>query len=128
MKNTYLNNLANKIHSDNVDRGFYDTPRELGTMLMLVVSELSEAMEADRTRLYNNCDTLLPDKIPALNSKKFVQWFKDNVKDTFNDEIADAIIRLLDICSFYGIDIDRHIKLKLAYNKTRGYRHGGKKY
>ena len=124
MKHTYLNNLADKIHTDAVNNGFYDDKRQVGTLLMLVVSELSEALEADRNRLYNNSDTALPDKIPGINTKKFPQWFKDNVKNTFNDEIADAIIRLLDICGYFGIDIDRHIQLKLAYNKTRGYKHG----
>lgn len=124
MKNLYLNNLAKDIHTDNVLKGFYDKPREIGTTLMLVVSELSEALEADRKRLYNNSGTLLPDRIPSVKSEKFKDWFEKNIKDTVNDEIADAIIRLLDFCAWQGIDIDRHIKLKLAYNKMRPHRHG----
>ena len=124
MKKTYLNNLAKDIHVDCVLKGFYDKPREIGTALMLVVSELSEALEADRKRLYNNSDTLLPNRIPNTNTEKFKDWFEKNVKDTVNDEIADAIIRLLDFCGWQNIDIDRHIRLKLAYNKMRKYKHG----
>lgn len=124
MKKTYLNNLAKDIHLDNVLKGFYDNRREIGTALMLVVSELSEALEADRKRTYNNSDTLLPDRIPSINNKRFKDWFEKNIKDTVNDEIADAIIRLLDFCAWQNIDIDRHIKLKLAYNKMREHKHG----
>lgn len=47
--------------------------------------------------------------------------------DSFEMEIADAIIWLLDIVGWLGIDIDSYIKYKLKYNATRGYKHG-KKY
>jgi NTP pyrophosphatase (non-canonical NTP hydrolase) len=49
------------------------------------------------------------------------------VKDTFEDEIADTVIRLLDLSEGLGIDIEKHIRLKLEYNKTRPHKHG-KKY
>lgn len=42
-------------------------------------------------------------------------------------ELADVIIRVLDYCGYAGIDIDAAISQKHEYNKTRPYRHGGKK-
>lgn len=42
-------------------------------------------------------------------------------------ELADAIIRILDYCGYAGIDIEAAILQKHEYNKTRPYRHGGKK-
>lgn len=42
-------------------------------------------------------------------------------------EMADCIIRILDWCGKEGIDIDRIISMKHEYNKSRPYRHGGKK-
>lgn len=42
-------------------------------------------------------------------------------------ELADAIIRILDYCGYAGIDIDAAISQKHEYNKSRPYRHGGKK-
>jgi NTP pyrophosphatase (non-canonical NTP hydrolase) len=41
-------------------------------------------------------------------------------------EFADVFIRLLDYCHRYGVDLEFEYRRKLAYNATRGYRHGGK--
>lgn len=41
-------------------------------------------------------------------------------------ELADLFIRILDDCEFYGIDLDAEYERKMAYNRLRPYRHGGK--
>ena len=114
-----LNELSKQIHKDNVERGFYDDPRQTGTLLMLIVSELAEALEADR-------------KGQHVDINKITNWcepqnFKEKIKDSFEDEIADTFIRLFDLCGYMNIDIEKHIEAKLNFNKTRGYKHG-KKY
>lgn len=42
-------------------------------------------------------------------------------------ELADIIIRALDVCGFHGIDIAAAIRDKMAFNETRSRRHGGKR-
>lgn len=42
-------------------------------------------------------------------------------------ELADIVIRVMDCAVRYGIDLGQEIELKHAYNKTRPYRHGGKR-
>lgn len=42
-------------------------------------------------------------------------------------ELADALIRIFDLCGFYGIPLEEALLVKMQYNKTRPYRHGGKK-
>ena len=42
-------------------------------------------------------------------------------------ELADCIIRILDYCGKEDIDVESILKLKHDYNKTRPYKHGGKK-
>lgn len=42
-------------------------------------------------------------------------------------ELADIIIRVLDICAYHGIDIEAAIADKARYNEHRPYRHGGKR-
>jgi len=120
-----LNKLSETIHEANVKKGFYDDPIETGTKLMLVVSELAEALEADRKG--NKAKVAQFDILVESGHYGFAEAFKATIKDTFEDEIADAMIRLFDLAGFYKLDIEKHIALKLQYNATRPPKHG-KKY
>lgn len=95
---------------------------------MLIVSELSEAVEADRNASYTKFkNEKLKDVFPnGLEDGNIynIEIFKIRVKDTVEDEIADTFIRLLDLCGRMDIDIESHILLKLQYNKTRPRLHG----
>jgi len=63
---------------------------------MLIVSELAEAMEADR----------------------------HGDKDNFNEEIADTLIRLCDLCGGLKIDIVKVTLDKMRKNAKRPRLHG----
>lgn len=121
-----MNKLAREIHEISISKGFWDKERNMGELLMLCVSELSEALEADRKgrSTVNNAFEFI-DK--SANLEEFCSRFRGCIKDTFEDEIADTIIRLLDLCAAKNIDIETHIRLKIEYNKTRERLHG-KKY
>lgn len=124
-----LNQLASKIRKANLQKGFDLSDVQTGTQLMLVVSELSEALEAVRKGRF--CDkesvqSLMKKDFGGDFDNKFQEAFENDVKDTFEDELADALIRILDICAFYDIDIDTHVSLKLQYNATREHKHGKK--
>jgi NTP pyrophosphatase (non-canonical NTP hydrolase) len=119
-----LNKLRDEIHEYAINKGFWDNQRETGTLLMLCVSELAEAMEADRKDRYADLELIEKDKEDFIDFK----WsFENSIKDTFEDELADTIIRILDLCGAKGIDIEKHIELKMKYNATRERMHG-KKY
>lgn len=126
---TGFNQLSKTIHNRAIQKGFWDEEREVGTLLMLCVSELGEALEADRKSRYAdlgvfeaclNADDILAKDVELYNN----QSFEDAIKDTFEDEIADTIIRLLDLCGKFNIDIEKHINYKLAYNLSRSKMHG----
>ncbi len=53
--------------------------------------------------------------------------YKKHIKGTFDEEMADIVIRVLDFCAFKGIDLESHIEAKMKYNSLREYKHG-KKY
>jgi hypothetical protein len=97
--------------------------------LMLIVSEISEAMEADRVNKFCRRDL---DGIPNFQSDApfhaFEGLFKSEVKDTFEDELADAAIRIFDLAYEMGFDLSWHIQQKVRYNSKRPQMHGGKKY
>lgn len=114
-----FNELAKTIHEGNAARGFWEGERKLTEVVMLTVCELAEVIEADRAGKWaneNNLVEYLNNPAPAV--------FRENIKDTVQDEIADAIIRLLDFSHKFGIDLDFHINAKLIYNASRPYKHG----
>ena len=111
-----LNESACYIYENNKAKGFWDKPRNVGELLMLVTSELAEALEAQREDKFASMEEFDKSHTP--------ESFKAYIKDSFEDEIADAIIRLLDLCGGLQIDIERHIQLKVAYNETRQRLHG----
>jgi len=132
-----INHLSNDIYKANKEKGFWpeDNKRNIGEMLMLVVSELGEAIEAHRKgRMCRvdiaDCENIeYTDEYGEHDVQNIIytfdiDFFKENVKDTFEDEIADAFIRLFDMCGGLNIDIYKHIMFKLQYNKTREKLHG----
>lgn len=135
MKN--LNDFSKEIYEGNKLRGFDVAKENIGQSLMLVVSELSEALEADRINKHANLKSFEhklkksviinnPDLCSAEISPDtaYKAYFEYSIKDSFEDEIADAIIRLFDLCGGLGIDIESHIKYKLEYNSKRQFKHG----
>ena len=114
-----FNELAKEIHEGNAARGFWEDDRKLTEVVMLTVCELAEAIEADRAGKWVTENDL----IKYLN-KYEPDVFRETIKDTVQDEIADAIIRILDFSHKFNIDLDFHIKAKLNYNASRPYKHG----
>lgn len=72
--------------------------RNKGELLMLMVSELSEAMEGERK-------DLMDDKLPHRKMAEV--------------ELADCIIRILDYARAYGYDLEGAFWEKMAYNESR---------
>lgn len=102
-----IGKLAQEIYNTAVEKGWYDKgDRNDFEMIALVHGELSEAVEALRK---GNPPS---EKIPQFSHAE--------------EEFADAIIRMLDQARKNNWDIGGAILAKMAYNKTRPYRHGNK--
>ena len=168
-----------------------DPNKNIGELLMLIVSELGEALEAHRCSRF--ADWGRYEKVFKIHNKAYIIGNKDSteiakyegyteaIKDTFEDEIADVFIRLFDFLAYvgigsityntdwselelehnvgadlfkivetiswidikkdmrepwtivlstlidfserYDIPIEKHIKAKMAYNRTRPHKH-----
>lgn len=118
-----LNEYTKKIHDNAVAHGWWDDERSFGDIVSLCHSELSEALEeyrAGRPMEYaddfvNGVRITDPDKFGARKPEGIAV------------EMADCLIRILDWFGKEGLDVDRIVQEKMAYNETRPYRHGGKK-
>jgi NTP pyrophosphatase (non-canonical NTP hydrolase) len=119
--------LSKQIYENARAKGFWDKERNVGEMLMLIVSEVSEAMEADRKANYSDWEDRLPPFMDNISDDQFKKVFENEVKNTFEDELADVIIRVLDLSYSRGVDLSWHIKQKMRYNAMRPHMHG-KKY
>lgn len=92
-----LNRYAKDFHERAVAKGFWDEPRSVGHCLMLAFGELHEAIEADRLGKWAKLDPDTIDTLQRIEGAPYAQEFLSEVKDTVEDEIADAVKRLLDL-------------------------------
>lgn len=93
------------------EKGWHDTNRTFSECVLLIHCELSEAVEAHRD-MDRTTDEI---------------WLDGDKPEGVPIELADVLIRIADLCGEYGIDLEGAVKQKMAYNKTRPYRHGGKR-
>lgn len=106
--------------------GWYESERTFGEDIALLHSEVSEALEAYREHEVLDVTELLcrdaSHAIPALAPNGGHVCKPEGV----GSELADVFIRLLDTCDRRGINLAAEFERKLAFNATRGHRHGGK--
>ena len=140
-----INHLAAEIHKNAVAHGWYEHPRSFPEVIALMHSELSEALEEYRDGKPNEYYRCMKCQSPAGQICSLPEseipcelgveddagegtcMYRDNKPEGIAIELADCIIRILDTCAEMGIDIERAIAIKNEYNKSRPYRHGGKK-
>lgn len=124
-----INEISKEIHKQNVEKGFWDDkfdPKKIPVALGLIHSEVSEAMEADRKAQF--CGIEKAGTLNLIqNDEIFEREFRAQIKDHYEDELADIMIRVMDLAAAYEINLEEHIKAKMRFNSMREYKHG-KKY
>jgi NTP pyrophosphatase (non-canonical NTP hydrolase) len=100
--------MSADVHATAIGKGWWNSQRNDGELIALIHSELSECLEA--LRHGNPPD----DKIPAFRGSEA--------------ELADAVIRIMDMSRARGWRVAEAIVAKAAFNATREIRHGGKAF
>ena len=96
--------MSGSIHDNASVHGWWEEPREDGTLIALIMSEAAEALEA--LRKGNGPDEHCP------------QFSGAEV------ELADVVIRIMDMAEARGWNVAGAIVAKHEFNKTRPYKHG----
>lgn len=95
--------LVQQAYQNAKNKGFHTTELSNQHWMALIISELSEGLEADRKGRY----------VRHLAQKSYIEdlhsfcapIFESYFKDTFQDEIADTCIRIFDFCGLKGINV-----------------------
>ncbi len=103
-----FNAVAGMVHRTAVDKGWWDHPRNDGEIIALMHSELSEALEGLR---HGNPAS---DHIPEFTAVE--------------EELADVIVRIMDMGPGRGWRIAEALAAKLEFNANRPHKHGGKAF
>ena len=123
-----LNRLADECHQRSKAKGFWGMVTNVGEKLMLMVSELAEALEADRAGKYGDIESFEKALAEKPNDLEwYVECYRKYMKGTHEEEIADLQIRLFDYAGGMSIDLSKNVMYKMRFNLTRENLHG-KKY
>lgn len=86
--------------------GFHDEVCSVEHFKCLIISEMMEAVEADRLAHYAD----LNGYFNAIWNMSYYESFNQHIKDTVEDELADVCIRIFDLAGYKNIDLDEAMK------------------
>lgn len=108
MENINLNELRNIAYKTACEHGFHNEELSNEHCFCLIISELMEAVEADRKGKRADRQSFkssYEDEEPH-DDVNFKYCFEKYIKDTIPNELSDAVIRLLDLAGLRGISLE----------------------
>jgi NTP pyrophosphatase (non-canonical NTP hydrolase) len=125
------NILRDQAHEMAKRHGFWDESPSDNHFLCLIVSELMEAVEADRKDRHGN----LKEMVEIVDNQEkseygitdhwldfwFKTYFEEKVKDSVGDELADAVIRILDLAGRHNINMEGIITTQDIVSRKKSF-------
>ena len=107
-----ISNLQKQAFTTAKEKGWYNKDKSFGDFIALFVNELAEA--------YNEY---------ANNHEPAEVYFKpgSDKPEGIPIELCDCIIAIMSFSERHGVDLENALLMKMAFNKTRPYLHGGKR-
>lgn len=99
------NKLRDRAYQNACNHGFHDKEYSDEHWLMLILTEIGEAVNADRKDKYADIEEF--NKTTKITDFGFMRTFEKCIKDSVCDELADVVIRCLDFAGLKKIDIDQ---------------------
>lgn len=107
MEKIDLNELRDRAYKTACEHGFHDKEFSDEHWKMLIITEIAEAVEADRKDKWAAVTDFNNEvKLMSIDSKAWRNNFETYIKDSVHDEISDVIIRLLDFAGLKGVDLE----------------------
>lgn len=107
-----LNALRDECYKIACEHGWHDEEHSERHFLCLVITELSEAVEADRKDRHADLKSF-NEQVDAACYAPIEAIFEGYIKDTIEDELADAAIRILDLAGLQDCDIGEAVTVRL---------------
>ena len=119
MTNMNFDELAQEAFATAKAHGWHDTEQPDETYLMLIITEIAEAVQADRKDKHADVakfkeyqtyyGTFLPSE--EIRTIRFREDFEEYIKNSVEDELSDVVIRCLDLAGLRNIEFDYALKL-----------------
>lgn len=111
-----LNRLRDEAYATACNKGFHDGKKSDEHYLMLVITEIAEAVQADRKgrRMTRKAREDYEQFMEAYHDIS-ITMYESAISGTLEDELADIVIRLLDFCGMRGINLRRYLPVEMYF-------------
>lgn len=127
MERINLNELRNRAYENAIAHGWHEEEHSNDHLLCLIISELMEAVQADRKGKHARPDcykTVIENSLICKGLDKTIPketgykvHYEEWIKDTVEDELADACIRLLDLAGLCNLNLNRFALVNVVSKK-----------